>query len=179
MRAAVMLVAMKAMALRGVGSGARAETLERLTAMPALLREAFASLSIADARWSPRADEFAPVEHAWHLADLEREGYGERIRRLRDEPHPFLPDFDGARIARERDYRSLDLAAGLRAFEQARAANLELLRALTDEQWAREGTQEGVGTVALCDLPALIAQHDAAHRGEIEMWLRVWRARRA
>ena len=24
----------------------------------------------------------------------------------------------------------------------------------------------------LCDLPSMIAQHDAAHRGEIEAWLR-------
>jgi len=32
--------------------------------------------------------------------------------------------------------------------------------------------QEGVGTVSLCDMPAFMSQHDAAHRAEIEDWKR-------
>src|SRR2546426_11909715 len=58
-----------------------------------------------------RSGPFALVEHVWHMADLERE-FAERIRRLLGETDPFLPDFDGERVAKERQYLTLDLAAG-------------------------------------------------------------------
>jgi len=41
-----------------------------------------------------RRGAFCPVEHCWHLADLEREGYGVRIQRLLRENQPLLRDFD-------------------------------------------------------------------------------------
>ena len=117
-------------------------------------------------------DTFSPVEQCWHLADLEREGFGLRIRRLLDEDDPLLPDFDGARVAEERDYRSRSMGEGLAAFRAQREANLALLRTVAAEHWTRAGTQEGVGRVALCDLPSMMAEHDAAHRAEIEAWSR-------
>ena len=49
--------------------------LENLSVMPEILAEAFGGLSAADARVEG-ADGFSPVEQCWHLADLEREGYG-------------------------------------------------------------------------------------------------------
>jgi hypothetical protein len=142
-----------------------------LAAMPHYLETAFGRLPAAHVTRPGPGGAFSPVEHAWHLADLEREGYAVRIERLLTETAPVLPDFDGARIARERDYRSLSLTAGIDAFRAARAANLARLRAIAGEAWHRAGTQEGVGTVALCDLPAMMAEHDAGHRSEIEAWL--------
>jgi hypothetical protein len=71
--------------------------------MPALLREVAAALDETARRRRPAGGGFAIVEHAWHLADLEREGYGARISRLLAETAPALPDFDGDRIARERE----------------------------------------------------------------------------
>ena len=50
----------------------------------------------------------------WHLCDLEREGFGVRIRRLRDETTPHPPDFDGTRVAQQRDYRALSLSNTIR-----------------------------------------------------------------
>jgi hypothetical protein len=116
---------------------------------------------------TPKEGGFSLVEQAWHLADLEREGFGARIERLLAEDQPFLPDFDGARLARERDYRSRPLAAGVAAFAAARAANLRRLRAVPEEAWTRAGTQEGVGRVTLGDLPRLMLEHDDSHRAEI------------
>jgi hypothetical protein len=141
----------------------------RLSAMPTFLDEAFSQLSLADALVEG-ADGFSPVEQCWHLADLERDGYAVRIRRLLHEVEPALPDFDGARVAQERNYKSLSLADGLQAFRRARAENLAALRALTSSQWERVGTQEGVGRVGLCDIPLMMAEHDAAHRAEIDEW---------
>ena len=143
--------------------------LEQLSVMPVFLVEAFDGVSDADARVAT-ADGFTPVEQCWHLADLEREGYALRIRRLLTEVEPALPDFDGERVAQERNYRSLPLEDGIEAFRRARADNLAALRALSASDWERRGTQEGVGRVGLCDIPLMMAEHDAAHRAEIEAW---------
>jgi hypothetical protein len=145
--------------------------LENLSAMPGLLAEAFEGLSAEDARVEG-ADGFSPVEQCWHLADLERDGYGVRIRRLLAEDDPALPDFDGERVARERNYKALSLREGIESFRRARADNLAALRRLSVLEWERRGTQEGVGPIGLCDVPAMMAEHDAAHRAEIEAWVR-------
>jgi len=147
------------------------ELLALLGDMPRFLERSFEALSAAAAARRPADGSFAPVEQCWHLADLEREGYLERIARLLGEEHPELPDFDGDRIAEERRYRSLSLAEGLRAFRAARAETLARLRAVAADDWTRAGRQEGVGQVMLCDVPAMIAAHDASHRAEIEAWL--------
>jgi len=141
-----------------------------LEAMPAFLAERFLPLSAEEATVPGPGGAFSPVEQCWHLADLEREGFGARIQRLLTDADPQLPDFDGARMARERDYKSRSLAEGVESFERARAANLARLRSLDSTQWSRAGSQEGVGRVALCDIPQMMAEHDDAHRAEIDAW---------
>jgi hypothetical protein len=148
----------------------RKRLLRELEAMPDFLAEVFSRLTPEEARAPGPGGGFSPVEHCWHLADLEREGYARRIERLRVEDEPQLPDFDGAAVAREREYRVRSLAEGIRAFREARRRNLETLRGLTAPEWLRAGSQEGVGRVALCDLPSLMAEHDASHRAEIVEW---------
>jgi hypothetical protein len=141
-----------------------------LLEMPDVLDASFGSLSDDDAA-RPGPDGVSPVEICWHLADLEAEGYNVRINRLLGEEHPRLPDFDGAAIARNRNYRRLPLGDALNLFRYVRRANVAILRRLTEEQWKRSGTQEGVGPVALCDVPAMMAQHDASHRKEVTAWV--------
>ncbi len=141
-----------------------------LSGMHEFLQQAFGSLSVEEARTAGPAGAFSPVEQVWHLADLEAEGFGKRIRRLQSESAPVLPDFDGTKVARERHYRWLSLSAGLTAFHTARLDNIAALQSLSTEDWSRSGTQEGVGAVSLCDIPAFIFQHDLAHKAEIKQW---------
>jgi hypothetical protein len=150
----------------------RSDLLAKLGEMPPYLAEKFAGLtSEAATRRSPN-DGFSPVEQCWHLVDLEREGFALRMRRLRSEERPLLPDFDGTAVARERNYRAKSLVDGLDAFSQARAENLALIASIANDEWRRDGVQEGVGNVALCDVPVMMSEHDAAHRAEIEAWFR-------
>ena len=142
-----------------------------LSAMPAFLRRAARALGPEHARVRPAGGGFALVEHLRHLADLEREGYGVRIARLLAEERPFLPDFDGARIARERGYLAADAEAALAEFEAARATNLARLAAASPDELSRQGEQDGVGKIALSDLPRAMAAHDREHRAEIERLL--------
>jgi hypothetical protein len=141
-----------------------------LAAMPEFLDESFAQLPAA-LHVAPGLDDgFSPVEQVWHLADLEEMGFAERIRRLRAEPHPRLPHFAGDVVARERNYKALSLLEGIAAFRRARERNLLVFRALDPGEWVKDGDQDGVGPVSLCDLPSMMAAHDASHRREIADW---------
>ena len=144
----------------------------QLAAMPAFLQESFGALAAQEARRRGTSDTFAPVEQCWHLADLEREGFAVRIQRLLSETAPLLADFDGARVAEEGQYLERSLADGLEAFRAARLATLEQLGGIAPHDWSRTGTQQGAGTVALRDIPKMMAAHDAGHRREITDWLR-------
>ena len=142
------------------------DLLSELESMPLLVEEA--ARRAGDAHdVPPRAGGFSLVEQAWHLADLEREGFAARIEMLRRGDRPLLPDFDGARVARERDYRRKTLAEGLALFHEARQRNLEALRSLSQVEWEHEGEQEQVGPVRLRDIPRLMCEHDRGHRQEI------------
>src|SRR5262245_18596325 len=148
----------------------REELLDSLNSMSEYLREAFAGLTADQARTPGSGEVFSPVEQVWHLADLEREGFGVRIQRLLSEVEPHLPDFDGTKIAAERRYRSLSLEEGILAFTEAHRKNIAALPAIDSTMWSRSGVQEGVGNVSLCDIPNCMLQHDSAHKAEIEAW---------
>ena len=155
-----------------LGPPERDRLLHDLEAMPEFLAEQFSSLPPQVACGEEPDGAFSPVEHCWHLADLEIEGYQARIGRLLSETAPVLPDFDGGRVAKEREYRTKSLPHAIAAFREARRANLSAFARLGEGEWSRAGTQEGVGPVALCDLPAMMAEHDRIHRTEIEAWRR-------
>jgi hypothetical protein len=143
------------------------DVLSRLETMPELLRRVAAGLSDEHTRRRPADGAFAFVEHAWHLADLEREGYGARITRLLTENAPTLPDFDGERAAREREYHLADPVLGVELFARARRRNLERLAGLDDATLSRAGTQDGVGAVTLGRVPHMMDAHDRAHAEEL------------
>ena len=145
------------------------QLLDDLAAMPSFLVERFGALTDDQAR-QRIGDAFAPVEQVWHLADLEREGFGVRIERLLNEDDALLADFDGAEVAERRKYREKSLSKGLRAFARARQDNIDALARVTPSEWTRRGEQQGVGPVSLCDIPTMMLAHDAGHRDEINAW---------
>jgi DinB family protein len=145
--------------------------LDALRDMPAWLAGVMRGLSSEETVRRAPGGGFAPVEQCWHLAELERDAFALRLRRLRAEDRPVLPDFDGEKAAVEGNYLGRSCAEGVAAFAAARRANLDLIASIRADEWDRAGRQEGVGDVMLCDLPAMMAEHDASHRREIEEWL--------
>ncbi|HKA87515.1 MAG TPA: DinB family protein [Haliangiales bacterium] len=141
--------------------------LASLERTPLLVFDAFTGVADAVLRRRLPSGGFALVEQIWHLADLEREGYGERLRRLLAETSPALPDFEGDRVAQERRYLELDPREGLLRFAEARAANLVLLAGLAPADLERAGVQEGVGPLTLGDVPRMMVDHDRGHLAEI------------
>jgi hypothetical protein len=134
-----------------------------LESTPVLLERSSSEIPVSLATRRPAGGGFSLVENVWHLADLEIEGYGARIRRLLAEEDPVLANFDGDRIATERNYQGRDLAEGLASFAAARRRNLEMLRTARASDWRRRGTHETLGRVTLEDLPRMMAEHDRGH----------------
>jgi hypothetical protein len=141
--------------------------LAAIAAMPAFLEAALGSRAPAALVWRPAPEAFSLVEHACHLRDLEREGYLVRLRRILAEKAPELTGFDGATIARERDYLRQDARAAARDFAGARAELVAAASRLTPRELSREAVFAGKRITA-ADLLAMIAGHDGEHRQEIE-----------
>ncbi len=118
-------------------------------------------------RHRPAAEGFSLVEHVWHLAELEVEAFGVRIERLLHEREPYLEDYDGDAVAKQRDYLARPLAPALAALTAARAATLRKLAAIRGRTWLRSGVQEHVGFVMLGHLPEVILAHDRSHALEL------------
>ena len=116
----------------------------------------------------PSEDVFSLVDQVCHLRDIEEEGYTLRIRRLLREVDPELGDFDGSGIARARDYRKQDLTLALNALDLARRQNVAVLSDLPAHAFARRGRMEGMGEITLERLAAMMLEHDAEHRRELE-----------
>ena len=144
------------------------EVIKFLEQAPVTLAAAFQQLSPADLKLK-ESDEFSALESICHLRDIEIEGYAERIGRILKEDNPSLADIDGARLAVERDYNNADGEAALAAFSAARRKNVELLRDLSPEQVAREGTLQGVGVISLEQLIEMMLEHDEGHLAEMTM----------
>ena len=142
------------------------EVIKSLEQTPDSLARVLQQLSQADLKLKD-SDEFSALENICHLRDLEIEGYAERIARILKEHNPSLADIDGARLAVERDYNNQDGQAALAAFSDARRQNIDLLKDLSPEQIAREGTLQGVGKLSLEQLIEMMLEHDEGHLAEL------------
>jgi hypothetical protein len=144
--------------------------IDALAAFPGTLRDALTAAG-PKLRIRARDGRFAMVEHMCHLADLETEGYGMRIERLLTEDRPTWGEFDGERVAMERQYLEQDAQAALDRFAQARAANVARLRTASESDWQRSGTHEGMGQVTLARLAEMMLEHDRGHAEDIGVLL--------
>jgi hypothetical protein len=111
--------------------------------------------------------DFSILEHVCHLRDLENEGYLARMTKMLAETTPHLPDFDGDRIARERDYQTQEAGSALNDFKNYRQQSVNFFRSLSKEQLERTAELEGVGLITLENLLCLMLQHDEAHVKEL------------
>jgi hypothetical protein len=146
--------------------------MKHLEAFPGVLRNALALFKGGQIRRRSSSGLFAPIEQAWHVADLEVEGYGARIVQLLLTDGPHFVDFDGDAIAEQRRYVDLGLESGLRRFESARVTNVARLCSATSEQLAHRATKDGVeGYVTLSRIIDMMTQHDASHANEIVLLL--------
>ena len=110
-------------------------------------------------KWSAR-------EIVHHLADSEMNS-AIRLRKLLTEENPTIQGYDEAFYATRLGYNERDIAPALDALRGARATTGQLLDAMTDSDWAREGTHSESGRYTAEDWLRIYADHAHDHADQI------------
>jgi len=140
-----------------------AETIAKLAETPRQAEQLVRGLSEQQLSWKPVPEVFSIRENVLHLRDIDIEGYARRIRLLLEEQHPSLPDVNGGKLARERNYNAQPVQLALDDLRLSRAESVERLRGCSAQDLDRQAEMQGVGTIDLRRLLDLWMQHDAGH----------------
>jgi len=138
-----------------------------LARMPGQVRELVEAIAAERRGRRAKAGGFSAVEHVCHLRDIDGDGYAVRLERMLSEEKPVLADIDGDALARERDYQSQDLAAGLAAFTRTRDGIVRRLASVSHAERRRVGLWQGTREITVDDLVAAMLAHDAEHIEEL------------
>jgi len=131
---------------------------EVLAAIQSLQPEQLSAKPITG-KWSAR-------EIVQHLADSESVS-AIRLRRLLVEDHPLIQGYDQDEYARRLNYNARDIAPALEAFRAARATTAQLLEAMTEADWQREGEHSESGRYTSEDWLKIYAAHAHNHAAQI------------
>jgi hypothetical protein len=111
-----------------------------------------------DGSWSAR-------EVVHHLADSESMAYI-RLRRLIAEDNPRIQGYDEPVWAQRLHY-DRPIAASLAVLKAVRAASLELLEVLSEDEFGREGTHSESGAYTVQGWLRIYTRHAADHADQI------------
>jgi hypothetical protein len=144
----------------------RAALLERFASGADDVTEAVAGASDDDLDRRPPSGEWTAREIVHHVADSESMAYI-RLRRLLAEDQPVIQGYDEPEWARRLHYdRAIE--PSLAVLRAVRASTHQLLRSLTDEEWARTGTHTEYGDGYSVDRWLRIyAEHSHEHADQI------------
>ena len=102
---------------------------------------------------------------AHHLADSEATAFV-RLRRLVAEDDPTIIGYDEPEYARRLHY-DRPIGSSLAVLRAVRAASLEMLEALTPDEWERSGTHSESGPYSVDDWLRIYAAHCHDHAAQI------------
>ena len=112
----------------------------------------------AEGGWSAR-------QVAHHLADSEATAFV-RLRCLVAEDGPTIVGYDEPEYARRLHY-DRPIGSSLAVLRAVREASLELLEALTPDEWERSGTHSESGSYSVDDWLSIYATHSHDHAAQI------------
>jgi hypothetical protein len=118
-------------------------------------------------RKRPAPDKWSVAEILAHLADSEIVRSW-RIRQILGAPGTPVQAFDQDTWVAAGHYEKRDPRKSVELFRVLREANLELLKALTKEQWKHHGVHAERGEVTIEHLVRMNAGHDINHTRQIE-----------
>ncbi len=141
---------------------ARDYLLKALDGTPDVLAALLRGASDAQLDRRPDPERFTLREMTAHVADWDAI-WLERMRRIANENHPFLPSIDESTLAEERNYAGSAVAISLSRLRKDRTALVEFLKTLADDAWDRTGDREFVGVLTLQQQAAFALSHDGYH----------------
>ncbi|RME08166.1 MAG: hypothetical protein D6803_01910 [Anaerolineae bacterium] len=140
-----------------------AAILATLRGCPAALQTLTRDLPPAHWQRPPQEGEWCLTEILCHLRDVERELTLPRLKAILNEETPFIVGVDSDAWAEERNYRAQDGKTALQDYLLARLETLEILAALTPEQWQRTAQHAIFGPTSLQEMMGFSARHDRMH----------------
>jgi len=117
----------------------RAALLARYRDGAAAFTSVVARLGDAELDARPFPGEWTVREICHHLADGEINS-AVRLRRLIAEDDPLLPGYDEMEFSRRLHYDNREIGPSVAAATAVRAATLQILERLGEDEWARTGT---------------------------------------
>ena len=145
---------------------ARQSALDYLAATASLVAELRQVMADFQGYALPQDSGFSLVQHLWHLADVEQQGWAQRFDRLLHEHEPVLPGVDGDRLAREGRYQQRPWRAAARRFEAQRRRTLQALRRC-DATVLRRPVQFSGQPATGAEMLAAMLAHDQEHRSQM------------
>jgi hypothetical protein len=145
------------------GTQSTAALIARYAASPGLLADAVRGASDADLDRVTGTDEWPARTVLAHLRDDEFMVTRLRIERIVAEDTPQLVPFDEQAWARDRNRSDDARDALVEGFRVQREASVAILRLLSEEDWARVGSQPEIGTFDLRWWVEHCLEHDEMH----------------
>jgi hypothetical protein len=128
-----------------------------------------ASRLAATARESSRSDEgWTPATILGHVSDVDEQVWHARIHLMVDafhkgQPKPLLMWWEPDAQATELKYRDFSIEKAIARLYQSRAAIIETLSTLSEEEWQASALHDTFGTLTVSLLPEKILLHDEEH----------------
>ena len=138
-----------------------------LAGTPDILERLCAALPVESDVWDfrPDTDRLTLREILGHLANFEPVAR-ERVILTCEQDNPYF-----ARMGAEPDYSGIDPLETLARMRAGRAALLEVLNNLTDEQWERPAVSQFIGPITIEAQAMFLLAHDSYHTTQIAQWL--------
>ncbi len=114
----------------------------------------------------PLEGKWSACEIVHHLADSEMTG-AIRLRKLLTQDHPTIEGYDEEEFARRLHYNERPIAPALEALRAARATSAQIIAALAEDDWKREGTHTHSGRYTVEDWLRIYAAHAHNHASQI------------
>lgn len=145
----------------------RARLIQRLESVVGEVGDAIAA--VPEYRWHDRFNGHHRSPHLIlsSLCAIERLAYTLRLRRLVTEESPTLDNFDPDRWQAEHYDSTLSMTTLLANYAGQREAQLQLLRPLSPEGWAREGRHPTFGLRTVQWWAERILEHSMVHLREL------------
>jgi len=143
------------------------DPLKLQAATPKNLEKLLKGVPAAKLRKRPAPEKWSVAEIVAHLADSELVR-GFRTRMILGAPRAPIQAFDQDVWVLALHYDKRDVRKSLALFRALREANLELLGALTREQWKQWGLHAERGEESIETMSLMSAGHDMNHLAQIE-----------
>jgi hypothetical protein len=130
------------------------------------VRQALDGFPEASLTAHPIPGKWSAAEIVHHLADSESIS-AQRLRRLLAEPHAVIQGYDQERYATLLRYNDRPIAPALDAFRAARETTLQILRAMSEEDWRRQAWHTESGPYGTERWLEIYADHAHNHAAQI------------